>query len=409
MLQSRRFKSVAAAYLGAEEVTTMEAGRVAGARVAAAREAMARRGLDVLLLVSGPNLSYFSGYPAVERTAVRPFYLVLPRSGDLAMVVHSGRALEARRFSWVGNVRVYERLGVPPLEVLIPLLAGQRLSGTVIGMELGGELRLGLSVADFEQIREGLSPARVVDASPAIWDVRLRKDATEIAAIRSACAWTATAYERTFASLVPGAAESAVRARMLAELAEFSGDGWAVITSGQGNYDLATGPGTPRVVEPGDMVWLDAGCSFSGFSSDFSRAAVIGAPSPEQAEAHHAICEITRAAVALVTPGRPVSEIAAYCDDAIARLGVALTSSVSGLAGRVGHGLGLSTTEPPSLAVNDPTVLEAGMVVTIEPGFATEFGIFHVEQNVAVTDGGPDVLSAAPWELHQAGYPIGRQ
>jgi Xaa-Pro dipeptidase len=385
----------------------MEAGGVARTRVAAAREAMARRGLDALLLASGSNLSYFSGYPTVERTPVRPFYLLVPRSGDLTMVVHTGRALEAQRFSWVGDVRVYERLGVPPLEILVPLLAERGLRGAVIGMELGGELRLGLSVTDFEQIREGLAPARVVDASPAIWDVRLRKDTAEVTAIRSACARTATAYKRTFATLAPGVAESAVRAHMIAELAEFSGDGWAVITSGPGNYDLATGPGTPRIIEPGDMVWLDAGCSFSGFSSDFSRAAIIGTPSPEQAEAHHAICGITRAAVALVTPGRPVSEIAAHCEDAIARLGIPLTSSVSGLAGRVGHGLGLSTTEPPSLALSDPTVLKAGMVVTIEPGFATEFGIFHVEQNVAVTDGDPDVLSAAPWELHEAGRPNG--
>src|SRR5262249_22327061 len=114
---------------------------------------------------------------------------------------------------------------------------------------------------------------------------------------------------------------------------------------------------------------------WAGFSSDFSRAAVISTPSSEQAEAHQAICEITRAAVALVTPGRPVSEIAAYCEGEIARLGIPPPSSVSGLAGRVGHGLGLSTTEPPSLARDDPTVLEAGMVVTIEPGFATDFGI----------------------------------
>ena len=51
------------------------------------------------------------------------------------------------------------------------------------------------------------------------------------------------------------------------------------------------------------------------------------------------------------------------------------------------------------LAVGDPTVLEPGMVVTIEPGFATEFGILHVEQNVAVTEDGPDVLSTAPWNF----------
>jgi hypothetical protein len=131
--------------------------------------------------------------------------------------------------------------------------------------------------------------------------------------------------------------------------------------------------------------------------------AVIGRPSPEQADVQHAIREITRTAVALVTSGRPVSQIAAYCEDAIADLTVPLTSSVSGLAGQAGHGLGLSTTEPPSLTLEDPTVLEAGMVVTIEPGFATEFGIFHVEQDVVVTEGGPEVLSAASPELHETG------
>jgi Xaa-Pro dipeptidase len=68
----------------------------------------------------------------------------------------------------------------------------------------------------------------------------------------------------------------------------------------------------------------------------------------------------------------------------------------------VGPGLGLSTTELPSRALDDLTVIEAGMVVTIERGFATEFGMFHIEQDVAVTEDGPDVLSSAPWELHEA-------
>lgn len=381
----------------------MEACAIARARVAAVREAMARRGLDTLVLASGPNMSYFSGYPATERTAVRPFYLVLPRTGDLTMVVHAGREREARRFSWVGDVRVYERLGVPPLGILVPLVAAHGRNA-VIGMELGGELQLGLSVADFEEIRAAIAPARIVDASAVIWDVRVQKGPAEVEAIRAACTITAQAYDRVFSALAPGARESDVRGRMLAELAHRSADGWAVITSGYGNYDLATGPGTARVIEPGDMVWLDAGCSISGFSSDFSRAAVIGAPTKEQLEAHRKICEITRAAVMLVTPGRPVCEIAAYCEEAIAQLGIPLTSSVSGLAGRAGHGLGLSTTEPPSLALDVSTILRPGMVITIEPGFATEFGLFHVEQNIAVTEAGPDVLTGYRWDLYETGH-----
>jgi Xaa-Pro dipeptidase len=85
----------------------------------------------------------------------------------------------------------------------------------------------------------------------------------------------------------------------------------------------------------------------------------------------------------------------------VAALGLPVTSSVSGLAGRVGHGLGLDITEPPHISEHDPTVLEAGMVITIEPGVATEFGIFHVEQDVVVTPEGPEVISLAEWSLRQ--------
>ncbi|MCU1492056.1 MAG: family metallopeptidase [Acidimicrobiaceae bacterium] len=372
---------------------------IAQSRVAALRGAMGKHGLDALLLLSGPNLSYFSGYPSVERTPARPFFLLVPEHGDLALVVHSGRAFEARRFSWVGDVRVYTRLGVPPAEELGRLLLDRGLGDSAVGMELSRELRLDLDYLGFEEFRAALAPARVVDGSPAIWEARMRKSPDEIEAIRSACEHTSAAYELTFSSLEPGMTEESARRVMLAQLASRAGNGWAVITSGAGNYDLATGPGTSRELEPGDMVWLDAGCSMSGFCSDFSRAAVIGGPSPEQLDAQAVISAITRHAVSLAVPGAPVSEIAAFCEEAIGQLRLPLTSSVSGLAGRVGHGLGLSTTEPPSLSLDDDAVLEAGMVVTIEPGFATDFGIFHVEQNVVVTGGGPNVLSTSSWEL----------
>ena len=52
------------------------------------------------------------------------------------------------------------------------------------------------------------------------------------------------------------------------------------------------------------------------------------------------------------------------------------------------------------MSEDDPTILEPGMVITMEPGVATESGIFHVEENVIVTESGPEVISVAPWELY---------
>ena len=77
------------------------------------------------------------------------------------------------------------------------------------------------------------------------------------------------------------------------------------------------------------------------------------------------------------------------------RLGVSLKFA----AGRIGHSIGLMLTEPPSLTLQEQTRLEPGMTITIEPGIVNRGGVFVVEQNVAITEGDPELLSAGPWEI----------
>ena len=86
--------------------------RDAQARLDRARAAMAQTGLDALLLLNSTNLVYLSGYPAVERTLARPHYLVVPRHGRPAFLVHEGRAAEARKYGWIEDVRTYRELSV---------------------------------------------------------------------------------------------------------------------------------------------------------------------------------------------------------------------------------------------------------------------------------------------------------
>ncbi len=83
----------------------------------------------------------------------------------------------------------------------------------------------------------------------------------------------------------------------------------------------------------------------------------------------------------------------------MSELEIAIASSLSDLTGRVGHGVGLDITELPQVAEDDLTVLERGMVITIEPGVATGYGIFDVEEQILVTDGDPEGLSQAPRHL----------
>ena len=71
--------------------------------------------------------------------------------------------------------------------------------------------------------------------------------------------------------------------------------------------------------------------------------------------------------------------------------------------GRIGHALGLLSTEPPDVSPTDQTILESGMVLTIEPTVIRDDGIYEVEQDVVVTETGCEILSKSPPHLRVLG------
>ena len=374
--------------------------RIAAYRIAQAREGMDRADLDGLLLIGSTNVVFLSGYPYVDTNLARPFFLVVPRTEAPALLVHTGRRYEASANSWIDDVRTYERLSIAPAAELAALLRDRGLHGRRIGAELGFEQRMGLPVAEFERLRAELVPTTFVDAADELWRLRMVKPPWDLESLRRACAITAEAYEATFAATRGGQQEREVVQRLAGEhMRRGGGPGWGAITSGRGNYDVVLGPGSDRILEPGDMVWMDAGCSVNGLWSDFGRGGVVGGPSADQRDLQQLVHELTMEGVAMLRPGVPLREVAAHVNAGVEDLGVSVTSKISTLAGRVGHGLGFDVTEPPHVSEGDPTVLEPGMAITMEPGVSTEYGIFHVEENVIVTESDPEVISVSPREL----------
>lgn len=374
--------------------------QIASHRLRAAQQAMAEQRLDALLLTGGTNLVYLSGYPYVDASLVRPFFLLVPRSGRPALLVHTGRSYEARALSWVEDVRTYEPLSAAPTGELAAIMRERKVFGGRIGMELGFEQRLGLPPAELDRLRSELAPTVITDAATLLWLLRMIKAAWDLEAMRQACAATAQAYARTFAQTRAGEAERDVMLRMTHEtMRSGGGSPWVAITSGPGNYDVVMGHGTGRILRRGDMVWMDSGCTVANLWSDYGRAGVIGGPSPEQTQAQQQVRGIVEEGVAMVRPGVRTSEIAKRLNDRVNNLPLPVTSYISTIAGRVGHGIGLDLTEPPHLSEADQTVLQPGMVIAIEPAIATSYGIFHIEENVIVTPAGHDVISVAPWQL----------
>ncbi len=159
--------------------------------------------------------------------------------------------------------------------------------------------------------------------------------------------------------------------------------------------DHSRGLATDRRIEKGDMVWVDMGARVNDYCADFSRAAVVGGPTDQQKRMQDLVVGVTAKGVERARPGVPVAEIVSACNEEMKRRGQEMTF----VAGRIGHGMGINNTEPPHVALYDPTVLEPGMVITVEPGIIEPYGTFHVEENLIVTEQGPEATSTASREL----------
>jgi Xaa-Pro dipeptidase len=371
-------------------------------RIARARTLMDQAGYDALLLVNSTNLLFLSGYPSVERTLARPHFLIVPRVGEPIFLVQAGRLEEARRLSWVLDVRSYDHLSVAPVAQLARAFDDLGLAAGRIGMELGFEQRLGMPVAELERLRSEFSRVTFDDASSLLWDLRMHKSPDDVRSLREACRITDEAYEVVFATVGVGVTDVRIAESMKSEMASRGGrDPWVNVAVGPGSYELTTSPGVGRVVEAGDLMFMDAGCSIDSLWSDYCRSGVVGGPSPEQAHAHATLAALTRQGVEMIRPGVPVADIATRINEKLHQTGLPVTTWLSDINGRIGHGIGFDVTEPPHISSQDRTILSAGMVISIEPSVATSYGLFSVEENVLVTARGYEVLSPPPMGLRR--------
>src|SRR5262249_29509997 len=133
-------------------------------------------------------------------------------------------------------------------------------------------------------------------------------------------------------------------------------------TSGANGYDQVTIGPTDRVLQPGDLLFVDVGATWRGYFCDFDRNFAIERTTDELRDAETRVFAATEAGIKAVRPGRTTSDIWRAMADVLGSDGQVTTP-----IGRMGHGLGLDITEPPSIAPGDDTVLEERTVLTIEP------------------------------------------
>ena len=359
--------------------------------------------LDGVVLTAESNIDYFSGYRhhAPWTLFARPFFEVVDADGHAVLIGHSFITPEMERTSAVADIRTYTRSGSAGCEFLADCLRELGLARGRLGAELGYEQRLGVSWEDFEKLKRALPQARFVDAAALIWRLRMIKSPAELALMRRAADITAHAFAACFEVARVGVTEHEL-ARVAGETMMREGadrPGFILVASGEGSYRCLSGKPRERALEANDMLWMDMGSVYQGYWSDYCRAAVVGGPTRAQLEAQKKILEVNRACVEAVRPGEPVCRVAEAAESAFARLGMDMRIG----DGRIGHGMGLMSTEPPHTALYEDTIMEEGLVFTIEPRFFTDHGVYNCEELVVVTARGAEVLTSAPRALASIG------
>lgn len=253
-----------------------------------------------------------------------------------------------------------------------------------------------LTVQAAELLLARTAAREMVDASPEIRRLRRIKNQDEIDKLARAGSITDVVTDHVLQVLRPGQTELEVSVIIGAAIGEHGGtlSFESLVQSGP-NSALPHMRPTSRKLAEGDLVLLDFGGAFDGYRADTTRMAVVGEPTDRHKEIHGLVLAAHDAAIAAVRAGTTTGSV-----DAAARQLIDAAGMGDLFFHRIGHGLGLEAHEDPSLDPGSATVLEAGMVFTIEPGiYIPGWGGVRIEDDVVVERSGCRLLTKADRSL----------
>ncbi len=255
----------------------------------------------------------------------------------------------------------------------------------------------GHTVAEHSRL-EAAFGAELVPKDSLVSDLRIRKETAESDAVRAASQLAEGVLRDVLPELREGIAERDVAAKIEYEFKRrgASGTSFNSIVLFGANSSLPHGVPGERKLELGDIVLIDMGCRRDGYCSDLTRTFVFSSiPGPWFEEIYALTRRAQQAALDAIRPGVTGREV-----DAAARGIIAGGGHGDRFGHGLGHGVGIEIHEEPRLNMRSDTVLEAGMVVTVEPGiYLPDRGGVRIEDLVLVTETGCEVFTKTPKEL----------
>ena len=338
------------------------------------------RGLDAMLITSAPGEFYAAGFHGEGVALITPdktWYWT-----DSRYIEAAGQQVSGAEVAMPGSGTNYRTLVRDLVE---------KLNVKALGFE-----EEYMSVGAYNLWTEAVK-ADFVPASDLLTDLRMVKDADELAAMREAQRVTDEAFTEILNDVRPGVTESEIAARltylMACKGAERNSFDPIVACGANGSMPHAV-PGLKKI-EKGHFVTMDFGCVVGGYCSDMTRTIAVGQPSEEMELVYHTVLKAQLAAIDAIKGGVNGADIHKVADDIIV---------AAGYGGKMGHGLGhslgIEIHENPRFSPFWDKTIPSGAFLSVEPGIYLpgKFGV-RIEDVVMLTDDGCIDITRSPKEL----------
>lgn len=343
---------------------------------------LGKLGVDAAIVTDPVNVRYVSGFRGGEA--------VLYITGSDRILITDSRYTEAAGresdftvVEWDRNRTTEAIVGEYVAEGGIKSLAYE---DKVVTCEQFGKLR--------KMLPDGLE---LVEAGPAWNELRQVKKPWEIDNLRKAESIGDAAFESVLKVLRPGISELDVVAELEYQMRRHGGEGTSFDTIVASGLHSSMPHAIPdrKLLENGDFVTMDFGCRYNGYCSDMTRTVVLGRADDRQKEIYGIVLKANLMALEAVHAGLKGCEVDSVARDYIESMGYGKCFGHG-----LGHGVGLYIHENPRFSPGDSTVLEVGMIETVEPGiYVPGFGGVRIEDMIVITADGHENLSHSTKEL----------
>jgi Xaa-Pro aminopeptidase len=347
-------------------------------RLSKLRQKLQERGIEALLISHPVNRRYLTGFTGsagvVLITATEQLLLT-----DFRYVIQAQE--QAPQMTLVQHQGIYHTVGEQCRKLGIKALSFEQDH---------------LTFAEFLQLKEAVGDIKLQPTSGIVKELRMVKDADELAVMREAARIADQAFSKILSDIKPGVRENEISFKLefyMRELGATSSSFDMIVASGKRSA-LPHGVASDKVLELGDLVTLDFGAFYQGYASDITRTVMLGRPSEKQKEIYDIVLEACNRTIAALRPGMTGKEA-----DAVARDYIRAHGYGEFFGHSTGHGLGMEVHELPMLSSRGDMVLQPNMVVTVEPGiYLPEVGGVRIEDDVVITETGCEALNQSSKE-----------